>query len=391
MVPFEDAFKIVMEQAHVLDAEEVEIAEALHRILAEDVHSDIDMPPFDKSAMDGYACRRADLARELSILEIIQAGSAPTKSVGAGECSKIMTGAPVPSGADCVIMVEYTENPTENTVRFTGTDTRDNICFKSEDMKAGDLVLHKGTRIAPQHIATLATVGCVRPRVARCPRVAVISTGDELVEPGEKPEKAQIRSSNGYQLCAQVAAVPAIPVYYGTVKDTEDAIDRVLKDALSSCDFILLSGGVSMGDFDLVPGTMESNGLRILFDSIAMKPGKPTTFGVSPKACCLGLPGNPVSTFIQFEILVKPFLFALMGHAYRAPRLVLPLAKTLTRKRADREAWVPVSITEDGRVIANEYHGSAHVNALCDADGLLVIPKDISSVKEGTLVSVRPI
>jgi molybdopterin molybdotransferase len=227
--------------------------------------------------------------------------------------------------------------------------------------------------------------------VARRPRVGVIATGDELVEPDVKPAASQIRTSNGYQITAHVATAGALPAYYGIARDTEAEIDAYLKRALAGNDVVLLSGGVSMGDYDFVPDVLRKNGVEILFDSIAMKPGKPTTFGVTADAYCFGLPGNPVSTFIQCEILVKPFLYALMGHAFRPPVAVMPLAKKFTRKSTGREAWIPVSFTDEGGVVPNEYHGSAHIHALCAADGLIVVPAGVASVAEGTLVRVRPL
>ncbi len=391
MISFVRAQEIVMECARVLDSEEVALSESLHRILAEDIRSDIDMPPFDKSAMDGYACRRADLDRELAVIEIIQAGTSPTKTVGERQCAKIMTGAMLPEGADCVVMIEYTEEVREGVVRFTGASTRDNICRRSEDIREGDVVLERGERIAPPHVAVLATVGCVRPRVYRKARVGIIATGDELVEPGERPGPSQIRTSNSCQLYAQALDADTLPTYYGIARDTAASLDGALKRAMAENDVVLLSGGVSKGDFDLVPGIMTQNGIEILFDSIAMKPGKPTTFGVSPTVYCFGLPGNPVSTFIQFEILVKPFLYKLMGHDFRPTHSMLPLASRLEPKRVDRETWLPVRITPDGRVEPGAYHGSAHINALCEADGLIVLPVGAGVFEEGTLVRVRPL
>lgn len=391
MIPFEKAYEIVMAQARTLDSEEVSLHEALHRILASDVLSDIDMPPFDKSAMDGYACRRADLQYELAVIETIQAGTPPTKAIRERQCAKIMTGAMLPEGADCVIMVEFTEETRDGIVRFTGPSTLDHICRKSEDIRVGELVLRKGSRIGPQHIAVLATVGCMRPRVYRKARVGIIATGDELVEPNERPGPSQIRTSNSYQLYAQVLTAGAVPTYYGIARDTEAQIDGALKRAIGQNDVVLVSGGVSKGDYDLVPGVMQRNGIEILFDSIAMKPGKPTTFGVSPEIYCFGLPGNPVSTFVQFEILVKPFLYKLMGHDFRVPYSVLPLSARVVPRRTERETWLPVKVTADGRAQPGEYHGSAHINALCQADGLIVIPIGSGALEEGTLVRVRPL
>ena len=391
MIPFEKAFEIVMSRARSLDVEMVALEEALHRILAEDVRSDMDTPPFDKSAMDGYACRRADLQQELTVLETIQAGTPPSCAIGPGKCAKIMTGAMLPEGADCVFMIEYAETPREGTVRFTGGKTADNICFRGEDTRAGDIVLRAGARLGPQHIAVLAGAGYARPRVHRRARVGIIATGDELVEPSERPAPGQIRSSNGPQLFAQALRADALPTYYGIARDTEEAIDTSLKRALAENDVVILSGGVSKGDFDFVPGIMQQNGIEILFDAIAMKPGKPTTFGVSATKYCFGLPGNPVSTFIQFEALVKPFLYKLMGHDFLEMQPVLPLATRLDPGRAERATWLPVRIGADGRVRPVEYHGSAHIHALCGADGIIVVPAGSGVLEEGSLVRVRPL
>lgn len=389
MIPFKEAFTIVMNQARTLDSERVELGAALNRILAEDVRSDMDMPPFRKSTRDGYACRREDLTQELSVIETIQAGGAPTRPIGKNECSKIMTGAMVPEGADCVVMVEFTERPSQKTMRFTGTHTADNISSQGEDLKTGDIVLNKGDRIAPQHIAVLAALGCIRPRVSRQPRVGIIETGDELVTPNKKPEGSQIRSSNGPQLCAQVTAMGAIPLCYGIANDTEESIDQSLKKALAENDVVLVPGGVSMGDLDLVPEVMKKNHIDILFDRVAVKPGKPTTFGLSADAYCFGLPGNPVSTFVQFELIVKPFLYLLQGHRFRPPHILLPLAETVSQKRSRRDSWIPVTLTEKGEALPCDYHGSAHINALCDAAGLICIPAGTVSLEKGTLTDVR--
>ena len=349
----------------------------------------MDIPPFNKSLRDGYACRREDLGSELTVLETIHAGRTPTQAIHKNQCSKIMTGAMVPKGADCVVMVEYTEHPSENTMRFTGGATEDNISPQGEDMSAGSIVLRMGERIAPQHIAVLAALGCDSPFTARRPRVGIIETGDELVEPSQKPDVSQIRACNGPSLYAQVTEMGCVPFYFGIAGDAEEEIDNRLQKALSESDVVLISGGVSMGDLDLVPDSMTNNGLDILFNSVAVKPGKPTTFGVSGNKFCFGLPGNPVSTFIQFELLVKPFLFKMMGHEYRPKRVLAPLSKTISQKKVDRESWIPVALTENGEAAPCDYHGSAHVNALCGADGLISLPVGFASIEKGTKTSVR--
>jgi molybdopterin molybdotransferase len=388
MLPFEKALKTVLDSARLLGAERVDIAGAVNRILAEDVKSDIDMPTFDKSTRDGFACRRADLANELAVVESIPAGYVPKKAVGPNQCSKIMTGGVVPSGADCVIMKEYVEISAENTVRFVGEETADNIRQKGEDIKTGDIVLRSGTRLGPQHIALLASVGKAQPMVAKRPRVAVIATGNELVEPASKPAPSQTRNSNGFQLAAQVESTGSIGTNYGVASDTAGHIDSMFKKAAEENDVVIISGGVSVGDFDLVPGILRQNGIDLLFEKIAVKPGKPTVFGISEKVYCFGLPGNPVSTFVTFEILAKPFLYKLMGHDYRSPKVRMTLGQCLRAKETIRQRWLPVAITEQGTVRPVEYHGSAHINSLSRADGLVSMDVGIAEIEKGTIVPV---
>jgi len=389
MVLFEKALKTVLDSARRLGSERVAPASAVNRILAEDVKSDIDMPPFDKATRDGYACRRKDLANELTLIETIQAGTPPQKAIGPNQCAKIMTGAAVPQGADCVIMVEFTENPTANTIRFVGEGTDDNLCLKGQDIKAGEVVLQKGTRIRPQHIAVLATVGCTQPVVSKRPRVAVLATGDELVQPASRPGPSQIRNSNAFQLAAQIESVGAVAKNYGIAKDTSQAIDRMFKKAVDKSDVVIVSGGVSVGDFDLVPGIFRQNNIKLLFEKIDVKPGKPTVFGVSEKVYCFGLPGNPVSTFVTFELLVKPFLYKLMGYDYAPGNIRMPLGESIIRKDIERQSWIPVAITDAGTLKPVEYHGSAHINALCMADGLISIGVGVAEIEKGTIVPVR--
>jgi len=389
MLPFEKALKTVLDSARRLGSERVVLARAVNRILAEDVKSDIDMPPFDKATRDGYACRRKDLANELTLIETIQAGTPPQRAIEPNQCAKIMTGAAVPQGADCVIMVELTENPTVNTIRFVGENTDDNFCLKGEDIKAGEVVLQKGTRIRPQHIAVLASVGCAQPVVSKRPRVAVLATGDELVQPTSRPGPSQIRNSNAFQLTAQIESVGAVAKNYGIAKDTGQAIDRMFKKAVDKSDVVIVSGGVSVGDFDLVPKIFRQNNIELLFEKIDVKPGKPTVFGVSEKVYCFGLPGNPVSTFVTFELLVKPFLYKLMGYDYAPPNIQMPLGESIIRKDTERQSWIPVVITETGTLKPVEYHGSAHINALCTADGVFSIDVGIAEIEKGTIVPVR--
>ncbi len=391
MISFEEALSIITSDVLTKDTERVDFRESLHRVLAEDVYSDVDMPPFDKAAMDGYACRREDLAGELEMLEVIAAGDVPTHKIASGTCAKIMTGAMIPEGADTVIMVEQTRLTGEGKVVFTGEQTRPNIAKKGEDVKTGDLVWRKGMPIQPQHIAILSAVGHTTPLVAKQPRVAVMSTGDELVEPHIFPEEGKIRNSNGFQLAAQVSNAHCIPNYMGIIPDDEAVTDQAISSALAENDVVILSGGVSTGDFDFVPKIMQKNGVDILFQKVAVKPGRPTVFGRRKDTYIFGLPGNPVSSFINFEVFIKPLLMAMMGADYKPVEQNLPMGVEFKRKKADRLEFLPVHIDAEGLVSPVSYQGSAHIHAIGLADGLMCIPKGVHEISKGAIIHVRPV
>ena len=389
MLPFDEALRIVLDSTHRLADERIGIQHAVNRVLAEDVTSDTNIPPFDKSLRDGYTCRKADLANELAVVETIPAGYVPTKRIGPNECAKIMTGGMIPQGADCVLMKEHVETPEKNTVRFVGEWTTNYISRKAEDVMSGELVLKKGILLKPYHIAVLATVGHTQPLVSKVPRVGIMATGNELIDPASKPKLSQIRNSNSYQLAAQMHDMDVAVTDYGIAEDTEKAIDRTFKKAIGENDVVLVSGGVSVGDFDYVPEVFRRNDFNLLFEKIAVKPGKPTVFGVSDKRYCFGVPGNPVSTFVQFEILIKPFLYKLMGHDYQCRHVRMLLDESIRRKDTERQEWLPVAIMETGTVKPIDYHGSGHINALCNADGLICISVGVAEIQKGTVVQMR--
>jgi len=349
------------------------------------------MPPFNKSAVDGYACRRSNLSANLEVIEVVRAGRVPQKVIANNQCAKIMTGAPVPEGADAVIMVEDVEDIGSNFIRYTKNTVKDNICYVGEDILEGDVVLTKNTHIKPQHIAVLATAGCVHPLVFKQVKIGVLSTGDELVEPAIKPGLSQIRNSNAYQLLAQVEKVGAFPDYMGIALDTEESTREKIQQAFANNDIVLLTGGVSMGDYDYVPQILNEMDVVLKFKSIAVQPGRPTVFGILKNKFIFGLPGNPVSAFVQFELLVKPLIFKLSGHEYSPLTLRLPMAKHYSRKKSGRMSWLPVQINDEGAIVPMEYHGSAHINALTLADGLIAVPIGKTTIEKGDLVDVRQI
>ena len=389
MITFHEALKTVKHATTKLDREIIDLSDCLNRVLAEDVLSDMSLPPFNKSAMDGYACKQSDLSEKLEVLEVIAAGSAPTLTVGDKQCSKIMTGAMVPEGADTVIMIEHTEEIDEQHIRFTKEKSKSNICLKGEDILENDVVLTKGTRLKAQHISVLASVGCSNPVVYRQPKVAIIATGSELVEPQNKPNTSQIRNVNSWQLNAQLQKMGVKGYNHGIVADSKEATKEAMLKCLDENDVLIISGGVSVGDFDYIPQILKELGFNIWFHTLAVKPGKHTVFATSNGKYVLGLPGNPVSSFVQFELLGKPLLYRLMGHDYNAPMVRMPIASEYKRKRADRLEFIPVRFNANNKVVPIKYHGSAHINAFTMANGIMAVPREVDEFMEGEFVHVR--
>ena len=390
MIRFEEAYEIVMSNAQPLRSEHVPMMDSLDRVLAEEVYSDLDMPPFNKSAVDGFAIRMEDLALILKVVEVIPAGKIPEKNLKVGQCAKIMTGAMIPEGADGVIMVEDTQTFGNGNIQFIAKESGRNICFKGEDIKEGELVLSPGTYIRPQHLAVLASVGKINPLVFTRAEVGVLSTGNELVEPIHVPSPSNIRNSNAYQLMAQLIKAGTNPHYEGIALDTETSLTMLIRNALDQYDIVLLTGAVSVGDFDYVPAVMDKIGVKILFKSIAIQPGRPTIFGRRGNQFIFGLPGNPVSAFVVFEMLVKPFLRKMMGDTSQPDDLLLPMGTDCSRTKSTRKSLIPVKV-EHGEVFPQEYHGSAHINAYTMANGISMMEIGETLLEKGKIVNVRQI
>jgi len=389
MISFYEALKIVLGSAELIETESIPLIGSSDRVLAADVYSDLDMPPFNKSAMDGFALKSEDLKdiKEFRIIETIPAGVYPEKTVGKGECSRIMTGAVVPQGADRVIMVEYTHE--EDGIISITKDTQSlNIYYRGEDVRAGDRLISRGTIIDPSKIALLASVGSDPVEVFRKPVAGVIATGSELVEPSEKPAGAMIRNSNGYQLCCQAEDSGFKARYLGIAADTPEAIGEIIDNESGRVDLFIFSGGVSMGEYDFVPKVLKEKGFDLFFEKVAVKPGRPMVFGKRDDTWVFGLPGNPVSTFILFELFVKPFCFRLMDSEYIHREIKVTLTETIKRKKTGRRSHLPVRFIAPGRIGMVEYHGSAHIKAVAEADGFIAVEPGVSGIEAGEEVSM---
>ena len=394
MIAPDEALEMVLAHAPLLGAETVPLAEALGGVLAEAVAADIDLPPFDKSAMDGYAVRRDDVARlpaELAMIEELPAGAAPTRALAPGACAKIMTGAPVPPGADAVIPVEDTEPLPGGRVRILRAGGRPNICLRGEDTRRGATVLEPGHVVGPAEIGLLASVGRERVAVGRRPRVAVLATGDELVPPGAVPGPGEIRNSNSSILMAACRRAGVLADDLGVARDNKADLRARIGEGLRR-DVLLVSGGISMGDWDLVPEVFDELGVAVRFSKVKMKPGKPTLFGTRGERLIFGLPGNPVSTLVAFRVLVWPALRKMMGHPEPAPP---PIEAVLTDKasvRGDRMSFVPASLRHQGdrwQARTVETRGSADLVGFSRANALLAL--EPGNYTPGTRVKALPL
>jgi molybdopterin molybdotransferase len=370
LLTVEQASEVILRDVPTLRVVDVPLAGAAGHVLAEECVSDLDMPPFDKSMMDGYAVRAAD-AGPLEVVEEVPAGKVPAKDVRPGACSKIMTGAPLPSGADAVQQVEKTRREGARVTLLAPVKPGQNIARRATDMRAGEVVLRPGHRLRSAEIAALAAIGRTRVRVFAKPRCAVLATGDELVAPDATPGPGQIRNSNTSQISAQVRELGLECDDLGIVRDEDAAIRAAIRDGLKR-DVLILSGGVSAGDWDLVIPALEAEGVKIAMHQVLIKPGKPFCF--APRV--FGLPGNPVSSFVIFEVFVRPYLGRLMGADTARPRVRARL-ETPVAQKIDRVQYIPASvrIEGDGYVVrAVPWQGSADLFAVTKANGFLVVP-----------------
>lgn len=382
LLPVADALAIVRREAKTLAPLPLPPTPALiGTVLAEAVESDIDSPPYTKALMDGYAVQSsAAPSSVLRIVEEIAAGKVPSKRVGPGEAARIMTGAPIPEGADAVIPIEKTESPAAGEVRvLIAPRSGLNILPRGAEMKAGETILRSGTLLGPQEFGILASVGRTTASVYARPKVAVISTGDEIVEPSRLPGPGQIRNSNSPMLAAQIQRAGGIGEVLGIARDNLESLRSLIGTGLGEFDVLILSGGVSAGKFDLVPGVLQELGVAAHFHKIALKPGKPLFFGTLGSKLVFGLPGNPVSSFVCFELFIRPALKSLMGMSDSRPRTTRLLLGVDFRADNDRPTYWPARVefgdgTAQPSVQPLAWTGSADLRSIHGADALLVIP-----------------
>jgi molybdopterin molybdotransferase len=370
----------------------VSVWDALGLVLAQEVQTDREYPPFDRSTRDGYALRSNEAApgAQLKCVGEIKAGDTVREALAAGTCLQIMTGAAVPAGADAVVMIEHTSREGD-VVRFErAAQSGQNIVPRGSEAAAAQTILTAGMRLGYAELALAAQVGAVRLRCAQRPRVAILSTGDEVVLIDETPGEFQIRNSNSVSLAAQVRIAGGEPVVLGNaadrIEDLGEKIERGLKE-----DALVLSGGVSMGKYDLVESVLKAMGAEFFFDAVAIRPGKPAVFGICQGKPVFGLPGNPVSTMVTFELFVAPAIDLLNGAEARAlPFVEARLAESL-KEKSGLAHFLPARVEWPGgvpEVKTLKWQGSGDIAALSNANCFLVVPADREKIEIGESVSV---
>jgi len=396
-----EAQAIILDEAPVLGPERCATTEALGRILCESIRANRDLPPADNSAMDGYALRSADVdgasRKAPAVLEVtfaVPAGATPTRSVESGCAARILTGAQVPAGADTVVRQEDTERDGDRLSVFVPSPLHDNIRDAGEDVRAGEEVLSIGKRIGPAETGMLASLGRTQVAVHQRPRVAILSSGDELVEPDGDFSGGRIVSSNSYSIAAQCREVGADPVYVGIARDTAEDLERTFRSALRA-DVVVSSAGVSVGDRDYVRSVLEKLGCSLLFWGVKIKPGYPLAFGRFPGdtgPLVFGLPGNPVSAMMTFEQFVRPALRKMMGFRNCFRPVISARLRGSLNKKSGRLHFVRVRLERSGAEVLADTTGnqsSGVLKSLTRAQGLLIFPADATELREGDSVDVQ--
>jgi molybdopterin molybdotransferase len=394
VVSYADASAIVRKHAEGLKprrpAQEVALVDALGRVLSEPIVADRDQPPFPRSTRDGFACRAADLtaALPLDIIGVIRAGEALERTLSPGEAVEIMTGAPVPEGADCVVMVEHADRD-GNRLRLTAgrsIRTGENIVPRGAEAREGEAILAPGTRLSAAQIGAAAACGASRPSVFDRPRVAIVATGDELVEVDQTPAIRQIRNSNSYSLAAQVITAGGEPVRLPIARDEREHLEAIVRQALNH-DLLLLSGGVSMGKYDLVEEVLLSLGAEFFFTGVSIQPGKPVVFGRLDNTYLFGLPGNPVSTMVTFLLFVQTVLGALGGETGRVPTFAQATLAHEVRVKTGLTRFLPARLT-DLVVEPVAWQGSGDLASTSRANCFLMVPPDRPVLASGETVAI---
>ena len=398
MISVDEALKEILEAISPLGLEKVSILDALGRVIGEDIYAGRAIPPKDNSAMDGYALRAVDSHGAspekpifLDVVEVIPAGSIPAKRIEPGQAARIMTGAPLPEGADSVIRMEDTRKEENRVALLVEIKKGRYVRHEGEDVRQGEKVISRGDIIRAAEVGMLASLGRSFILVHQRPLVAIVATGDELVDIDEAPSPWKIVGSNSYSLAALVRECGGIPLQIGIAKDRREDLKAIFRAALRA-DLILSSGGVSVGDYDLVKEIMKEVGNHMQFWQVAMQPGRPLAFGSLGDVPTVGLPGTPVSVMVCFEQFIRPAIRKMLGHRNLFRRIVwASLGEDIEKKKGIRQ-FIQARICRDGEnytVVTTGKQGSGILKSMVRANGLIILPEETTAVRRGAMVKVQ--
>jgi len=398
MISVEEALDRILSYIQPLGYEKVSLLEAMGRVIAEDIYAHRDIPPLDNSGMDGYAVRSEDLQHasshhpvRLEVIEALPAGFISKKKVEKEQAIRIMTGAPIPKGADTVVPVEESKQDDRFVLIFTTLPRDENVRKAGEDVKKGERVISTGDLIRPSEVGMLASVRRSFVSVYQRPLVAILCTGEELVDVDGNMDEVKIVSSNSYTLAAQVKDCGAIPIQLGIARDRKEEIEDRLRQGIRA-DLLIASAGVSVGDYDFVKGALKDLGMEMVFWKVSMKPGMPVAFGMIRGKPVFGLPGNPVSSMVSFEQFVRPSLLKMMGHRQLFRPVIDAIVKEDIQKRPGRRHFLRAFVTFENDqyvVVPTGAQGSGILKSMVKANGLIIIPEDQEKVKAGERVKVQ--
>lgn len=398
MITVDEALAEVLGRVTLLPIETVDLEDARRRVLRQVIQADRDFPPFHRAAMDGFAVRTADVSlanTSLTLVGEIRAGVWPDRSLGEGQAIRIMTGAPVPEGADAVVQVERTKSSGGSVLVEVTAAAGQNIVRQGAEALAGAELLPPGVRIGASHLAVLASVGAIHPSVSARPRVTVLVTGDEVIPPGWHPTAAQIRNANGPALIALIEEAGGIATEAAVVSDDPTQTQAAIQAALESgCDVVVLSGGVSAGDFDFVEGALSDLGVTLHVTSVRVKPGAPFVFGTRGRTLIFGLPGNPVSAQVTFELFVRPALLKMQAASFIARPLIEATLDGTLVNRSGRRNYLPVfAVRKAGRLVAQPIatQGSGDVVAHALANALAILEPEQTQARSGDVLTLHPL
>lgn len=396
MIDVEEAFAHVRREVRQVEAEQVELNTAIvGRVLAEDVYADTDLPPFNRAQMDGFALRAEDTAHAPVNLKTVgeaAAGRAWRNTLEAHQAVRIMTGAPIPKGADAVQQVELTSSVNDEVSINQACVVGQNIVAQAAEVSKGALTIKRGTRLNPHALATLASFGCAQVLVARRPRVAVLATGAELVAVNQTPLADQIRDSNSLTLAAYAEEAGAEVKRLPLVADEPAAIKQAIVEAATHAEMIVLSGGVSVGDYDFTKPVLRNLGAQFFFERVRLRPGKPTVFARLNETLIFGLPGNPVSVAVTFELFARYALLLMQGATHAALREDTAILGRNLKSASARASYLPARLEtdENGRLIAQplKWGGSSDFVSFADAEALIIVPADKGILEAATIVRI---